>query len=182
MNHLRARIGGVRDLKPIFILLQRQIIHREGNTRYDDYSFREDEDTVLFDVNAAYKRDFFCYYCFGRPLWDDGHNMKQNCPKKIEDIEAGLCYYNEYGTFMYGPKGCANSIPIFRIKDKPEMSQIEMYTIFYGFGLYGKKSSIQNNENKAPIVNVSSIEVVKGVFVNNIGHRGGPILDINAAT
>ncbi|KAJ8062332.1 hypothetical protein OCU04_008880 [Sclerotinia nivalis] len=59
---------------------------------------------------------------------------------------------------------------------------IEMYAIFYGFGLYGKESLIQNNKNKASIVNVSSIEVVKGVFVNNIGYRGGSILDVNAAT
>ncbi|KAJ8058050.1 hypothetical protein OCU04_012911 [Sclerotinia nivalis] len=181
MNHLRVRVEGARDLKPIFILLQRQIIYRGGNTRYNDYSFREDKDTILLDVNAVYKRDFLCYYCFGRSPWDDGYNMKQNCPKKIEDIKVGFCYYDEYGTFMYKPKGYTNPTPIFRIKDKSEMNQIEMHTISYGFGLYRKESSIQNNKNKVPIVNVSSIEVVKGIFVNNIGYRGEPILDVNAA-
>ncbi|KAJ8070666.1 hypothetical protein OCU04_001037, partial [Sclerotinia nivalis] len=32
-----------------------------------------------------------------------------------------------------------------------------------------------------PIVNVSSIEIIKNIFVNNIGYRGGSIFDVNAA-
>ncbi|KAJ8060797.1 hypothetical protein OCU04_009882 [Sclerotinia nivalis] len=83
---------------------------------------------------------------------------------------------------MYKPKEHTNPTPIFRIKNKPEINQIEIYTIFYNFGLYRKEISIQNNKNKTPTIKVSSIKIIKDIFMNNISYREEPILDINTAT